>query len=152
MKGIEKAIYVATSKKTRQGLKLGHDRPLRWVRLSCNEQENPTGIETSSPKDPCPDREDVATSKKTRQGLKPIRIFALLWLCGVATSKKTRQGLKLLQESHIGIWPGMCCNEQENPTGIETDGHSGHPHAPKIVATSKKTRQGLKLSWESLRL
>jgi len=64
----------------------------------------------------------------------------------VATSKKTRQGLKPLQESHISIWPGGC-NEQENPTGIETwmrmISNRGNSN---IVATSKKTRQGLKLA------
>jgi len=89
---------VATSKKTRQGLKqrCGSDA-VRVQRYGCNEQENPTGIETAS--------------------------FPL-------AAQAIRRG----------------CNEQENPTGIETNLFKSIIHITIKVATSKKTRQGLKQS------
>jgi len=63
----------------------------------------------------------VATSKKTRQGLKLTRPIIFYFIIeAVATSKKTRQGLK-----HLNALQEHCarnrCNEQENPTGIETE-------------------------------
>jgi hypothetical protein len=61
---------VATSEKTRQGLKLiGHLRPF-WHGLA------------------------VATSEKTRQGLKRYEDQEIVGNSNVATSEKTRQGLK----------------------------------------------------------
>jgi len=61
----------------------------------------------------------------------------------VATSKKTRQGLKQHGSPVYGI-AGHRCNEQENPTGIETRGCPEQRRIGDAVATSKKTRQGLK--------
>jgi len=42
----------------------------------------------------------------------------------------------------------ISCNEQENPTGIETLFFHFREHFNHFVATSKKTRQGLKLPAE----
>jgi len=63
----------------------------------------------------------VATSKKTRQGLK-LSAIGSGPLKGnmVATSKKTRQGLKLIWSNAGKNERPLGCNEQENPTGIET--------------------------------
>jgi len=61
---------VATSKKTRQGLKRTGANLDQDAQKRCNEQENPTGIETKISTAPTDTILDVATSKKTRQGLK----------------------------------------------------------------------------------
>ena len=89
-------MNIATSLKTRQGLKQEEDLSRYVPAYYRNELENPTGIETSQRKVQPAQKRDIATSLKTRQGLKLIIMHE--------TRDKSRNR-----------------NELENPTGIETN-------------------------------
>jgi len=85
----------------------------------------------------------VATSKKTRQGLKQISgRFRPLRIFG-CNEQENPTGIETARQKGQNSWQ-QCCNEQENPTGIETMAEAQWIVGRGRVATSKKTRQGLK--------
>jgi len=86
----------------------------------------------------------VATSKKTRQGLKLYKTVIVMGRHLSCNEQENPTGIETCAGGIAEKSRRFRCNEQENPTGIETFRARHTSSTPDHVATSKKTRQGLK--------